>query len=157
MRIFVTGINGQLGHDVMNELAGRGYTGIGSDIQPEYCGVVDNTPVCTMPYVSMDITNKEEVSRIIKDAAPDVVVHCAAWTAVDLAEDEDKKDTVYKVNVTGTENIAEVCKELDCKMIYISTDYVFDGLGETPWKPDDTNYNPINFYGKTKLLGEQTH
>lgn len=155
MRLFVTGVNGQLGHDVMNELANRGYDGVGSDLQSSYSGVEDMTLACSMPYVSMDITNKEEVSAVIKRVAPDVVVHCAAWTAVDLAEEEEKKDLVYQVNVIGTKNIATVCKDLDCKMIYLSTDYVFDGLGETPWKPDDINYHPINYYGATKLLGEQ--
>ncbi|MDD3140825.1 MAG: dTDP-4-dehydrorhamnose reductase, partial [Lachnospiraceae bacterium] len=155
MRLFVTGVNGQLGHDVMNELASRGYEGIGSDLQVTYSGVEDMTPACSMPYVSMDITKKAEVSAAIKKVSPDVVVHCAAWTAVDLAEEEDKKDLVYQVNVIGTQNIAAVCKELDCKMIYLSTDYVFDGWGETPWQPDDINYHPINYYGTTKLLGEQ--
>ncbi len=155
MKIFVTGVNGQLGHDVMNELSSRGYTGIGSDIQEQYVGVQDQTPACDMPYISMDITNQESVYETLKEVKPDVVVHCAAWTAVDLAEDEDKQDVVYKVNVDGTRNIAFICKELDCKMIYLSTDYVFDGQGEQPWEPDDKNYSPINFYGKTKLLGEQ--
>lgn len=155
MKIFVTGVNGQLGHDVMNELAVRGYEGTGSDIQLIYSGVNDMTPACSMSYVSMDITNGEQVRSVIKSIAPDVVVHCAAWTAVDLAEEEENKNRVYMVNVTGTKNIATVCKELDCKMIYLSTDYVFDGLGDTPWQADDVGYHPINYYGTTKLLGEQ--
>lgn len=155
MVLFVTGVNGQLGHDVMNELARRGYEGVGSDLLEGYSGIQDMTPVCSMPYVSMDITNQSEVKAVINKVSPDVVIHCAAWTAVDAAEDEDKKDQVYQVNVIGTKNIARACKELDCKMVYLSTDYVFDGQGSEPWRPDDSNYHPINFYGTTKLLGEQ--
>ena len=155
MKFFVTGVNGQLGHDVMNELASRGYEGIGSDIAPEYSGVQDGSPVTKMPYISLDITDKEAVTRILKETSPDVVVHCAAWTAVDLAEDADKHETVKKINADGTQYIASVCKELDCKMIYLSTDYVFDGQGTTPWKPDCKDYKPLNVYGQTKLLGEQ--
>lgn len=155
MKFFVTGINGQLGHDVMNELATRGYEGIGSDIAPKYSGTQDGSPVTKMPYISLDITNKEAVIHILKETAPDVVVHCAAWTAVDLAEDTDKQETVKEINSDGTQYIASVCKELDCKMIYLSTDYVFDGQGTIPWKPDCKNYKPLNVYGQTKLLGEQ--
>lgn len=155
MKFFVTGVNGQLGHDVMNELASRGYEGIGSDIAPEYSGVQDNSPVTKMDYISLDITDEEAVHQILQKAAPDVVVHCAAWTAVDLAEDEDKQETVKKINADGTQYIASACKELDCKMIYLSTDYVFDGQGTTPWKPDCKDYKPLNVYGQTKLLGEQ--
>lgn len=154
MKVLVTGVAGQLGHDVMNELAKRGYEGIGSDIAPEYAGVADGTPVTTMPYVSMDITDAEAVDAIITEAAPDVVVHCAAWTAVDLAEDEDKVDKVRAINATGTANIAKVCKKLDAKMVYISTDYVFDGQGEEPWTADCKDYKPLNVYGQTKLEGE---
>lgn len=154
MKIFVTGVGGQLGHDVMNELAKRGYEGIGSDIAPQYSGAQDGTAVCTMPYVAMDITDQAQVERTITAARPDVVVHCAAWTAVDLAEDEDKQDKVRAINVTGTQYIADVCKKLDCKMVYISTDYVFDGQGETPWQPDCKDYKPLNVYGQTKLEGE---
>ena len=112
MKVLVTGVGGQLGHDVMNELAKRGYEGVGSDIAPEYSGVQDNSPVTTMPYVALDITNEDDVNRVVKKVNPDVVVHCAAWTAVDLAEDEDKKDKVFAINVKGTETIAKVCKEL---------------------------------------------
>lgn len=155
MKFFVTGVNGQLGHDVMNELASRGYEGIGSDIAPEYSGVQDNSPVTKMDYISLDITDKEAVHQILQETAPDVVVHCAAWTAVDLAEDEDKQETVKKINADGTQYIASACKELDCKMIYLSTDYVFDGQGTTPWTPDCKDYKPLNVYGQTKLLGEQ--
>lgn len=107
-----------------------------------------------MPYVQMDITDAESVRNILTSVKPDVVVHCAAWTAVDLAEDEDKRDTVYAVNVNGTRNIAEICKELGSKMVYLSTDYVFDGTGDEPWKPDCKDYSPLNVYGKTKLDGE---
>ena len=154
MKVLVTGVAGQLGHDVMNELAKRGYKGVGSDIAPEYAGVADGSAVCTMPYVAMDITDEAAVERIISEVDPDVVVHCAAWTAVDLAEDEDKVDKVRAINAGGTRNIAAVCKKLDCKMVYISTDYVFDGQGETPWEPDCKDYKPLNVYGQTKLEGE---
>lgn len=154
MKVLVTGVAGQLGHDVMNELAKRGYEGIGSDIKEVYSGIQDGTAVTTMPYVPMDITDKASVETVLKSTAPDVVVHCAAWTAVDLAEDEDKKPIVQAVNATGTENIALVCKELNCKMVYISTDYVFDGQGTTPWQPDCKDYKPLNVYGETKLAGE---
>ncbi len=155
MNVFVTGVGGQLGHDVMNELHKRGYAGLGSDIASEYSGVVDGTAVCTMPYVQLDITDAAAVEAVIREAAPDVVVHCAAWTAVDLAEDEDKQDKVRAINAGGTRNIARVCKDLGCKMVYISTDYVFDGQGETPWDPDCTDYQPLNVYGQTKLEGER--
>lgn len=154
MKVFVTGVAGQLGHDVMNELAGRGYEGIGSDVKEVYSGISDGTAVETMPYMQMDITDAVSVRRVLESVKPDVVVHCAAWTAVDLAEDEDKQETVYAVNSTGTRNIAEICKELGSKMVYLSTDYVFDGTGEEPWKPDCKDYSPLNVYGKTKLEGE---
>lgn len=154
MKVLVTGVAGQLGHDVMNELAKRGYEGIGSDIKDAYSGIPDGTAVVTMPYVPMDITDKTSVEKVLKEVNPDVVVHCAAWTAVDLAEDEDKKETVQKVNAEGTRNIALVCKELGCKMVYISTDYVFDGQGTEPWEPDCKDYKPLNVYGETKLAGE---
>ena len=139
---------------IMNELAKRGYEGIGSDIKDTYSGIPDGTAVVTMPYVPMDITDKASVEKVLKEVNPDVVVHCAAWTAVDLAEDEDKKETVQKVNADGTRNIALVCKELGCKMVYISTDYVFDGQGTQPWEPDCKDYKPLNVYGETKLAGE---
>ena len=154
MKVFVTGVGGQLGHDVMNELHQRGYEGVGSDIAPQYSGIADGSPVTTMPYVPMDITNEEMVAQVLMDVKPDVVVHCAAWTAVDLAEDEDKQDKVRAINAQGTQNIANVCKTLNCKMVYISTDYVFDGQGETPWEPDCKDYAPLNVYGQTKLEGE---
>ena len=154
MKIFVTGVGGQLGHDVMNDLAARGYEGIGSDIAPEYSGAQDGTAVTTMPYVSMDITDAEAVKRVITEANPDVVIHCAAWTAVDLAEESGKVEKVHAINAGGTQNIANVCKKLDCKMVYISTDYVFNGQGETPWQPDCKDYAPLNVYGQSKLDGE---
>ena len=154
MKLFVTGVAGQLGHDVMNELNKRGYEGVGSDLAPEYSGIKDGTAVTTMPYVSVDITDAAAVEKAITEAGVDGVVHCAAWTAVDAAEDEDKKEKVKLVNVYGTQNIADVCKELDIKMMYISTDYVFNGEGTTPWQPDCKDYAPQNVYGQTKLDGE---
>ncbi len=154
MKFFVTGVGGQLGHDVMNELAKRGHEGVGSDIQPIYSGVDDGSAVTTMEYVQLDITDKEAVNSVISSVRPDAVIHCAAWTAVDLAEDEDKVEKVRAINAGGTQNIADVCRELDCKMIYISTDYVFDGQGEEPWQADCKDYKPLNVYGQTKLEGE---
>lgn len=154
MKFFVTGVGGQLGHDVMNEIASRGFDGVGSDIAPVYSGVADGTAVTSMPYVQLDITDSEAVASVLAEVKPDVVVHCAAWTAVDAAEDEENREKVFAINAKGTENIAKVCKELDCKMIYISTDYVFDGQGERPWEPDDKNYAPLNVYGESKLQGE---
>ena len=154
MKVFVTGVGGQLGHDVMNELSRRRYKGIGSDIAPSYSGIDDGSAVTRMPYIPMDITNAKQVDNILTKVNPDVVIHCAAWTAVDLAEDEDKREKVFAINAKGTENIAKVCKKLDCKMVYISTDYVFDGQGTEPWKPDCKDYKPLNVYGQTKLKGE---
>lgn len=155
MKVLVTGVAGQLGHDVMNELHKRGYEGVGSDIAPKYSGADDGTAVTKMDYVQMDITNSEEVTETIKKVNPDVVVHCAAWTAVDLAEEKENKEKVMAINVGGTENIARVCKELDCKMVYISTDYVFDGYGTRPWEEDCKDYAPLNVYGESKLMGEK--
>lgn len=154
MKVLVTGVAGQLGHDVMNELAKRGYEGIGSDLAPAYSGIADGSAVTGMPYIPMDITDKVCVDRVLVETAPDVVVHCAAWTAVDLAEDEDKTEKVRLVNAVGTQNIAFACKRLDCKMVYLSTDYVFDGQGTKPWQPDCKDYRPLSVYGKTKLEGE---
>lgn len=154
MKVFVTGVGGQLGHDVMNELHKRGYEGVGSDIAPAYSGVQDGSAVTTMPYIPLDITDRTMVQAVILQIRPDVVIHCAAWTAVDMAEDDDKVEKVRAINADGTRNIADVCKELDCKMVYISTDYVFDGQGETPWQPDCKDYKPLNVYGQTKLEGE---
>lgn len=154
MKFFVTGVNGQLGHDVMNELYKRGHEGVGSDIAEAYAGVADGSPVTTMPYVSLDITDKDAVEKVIVETKPDAVIHCAAWTAVDMAEDDDKVDAVRRVNAGGTQNIAVACKAVDCKMLYLSTDYVFDGQGTEPWKPDCKDFKPLNVYGQTKLEGE---
>ena len=154
MKVFVTGVAGQLGHDVVNELVSRGHTAIGSDLAPQYSGIADGSAVTTCNYVSLDITDEAAVAAALTEAAPDAVIHCAAWTAVDLAEDEDKQEKVRAINAGGTRHIAKVCKALDCKMLYISTDYVFDGQGETPWQPDCKDYKPLNVYGQTKLEGE---
>lgn len=154
MKIFVTGVAGQLGHDVMNELAKRGHEGVGTDIAPEYAGLADGTAVTGMPYVQLDITDRAAVERVLAEVKPDAVVHCAAWTAVDLAEDDALVEKVRAINAGGTQNIAEACKMLGCKMTYISTDYVFDGQGTDPWKPDCKDYKPLNVYGQTKLEGE---
>ena len=154
MKFFVTGVNGQLGHDVMNELHKRGHEGVGSDLSEAYAGVQDGSAVTGMPYMSLDITDETAVRKVISEVKPDVVIHCAAWTAVDLAEEEDKRAVVKHVNVDGTRNIAQACKEQDCKMLYLSTDYVFNGQGTTPWDPDCKDYHPLNVYGQSKLDGE---
>ena len=154
MKVLVTGVAGQLGHDVVNELVKRGYEAVGTDLAETYAGVQDESAVVTAPYVSLDITDEAAVEAVINDVKPDAVVHCAAWTAVDLAEDEDKHDKVVAVNVNGTENIAKACKKVDCKMVYLSTDYVFDGQGTKPWEPDCRDYKPLNVYGQSKLDGE---
>lgn len=154
MRFFVTGVNGQLGHDVMNELQRRGHEGVGSDLAAAYAGVADGSAVTTMPYVSLDITDAAAVSRVLAEVKPDAVIHCAAWTAVDMAEDDDKVEAVRRVNAGGTQHIADACKALDCKMLYLSTDYVFNGQGTEPWQPDCKEYQPLNVYGQTKLEGE---
>ena len=154
MKILVTGVAGQLGHDVMNELAARGHEGVGSDLAPAYSGIADGSAVTKAAYVPMDITNAAQVREVISAVHPDAVIHCAAWTAVDAAEDADKQAKVQAINVQGTANIAAVCKELDCKMMYISTDYVFNGQGETPWDPDCKDYQPLSVYGQSKLGGE---
>lgn len=154
MKVFVTGVAGQLGHDVMNELAARGYEGVGTDLAPEYSGIQDGSAVTTMPYVSLDITDAEAVAKVIAEVKPDAIVHCAAWTAVDLAEDEDKQDKVKAINVSGTQHLAEAAKAVDAKLVYISTDYVFNGQGTEPWDPDCRDYAPLNVYGQSKLGGE---
>lgn len=154
MKVFVTGVCGQLGHDVINELAKRGHTGIGSDIAAQYTGVQDGSAVVSMPYVQLNITDKDAVQQTITAVQPDAVVHCAAWTAVDMAEDDDKIDKVRAINAEGTKYIAEACKAAGCKMMYISTDYVFNGQGTEPWQPDCKEYQPLNVYGQTKLEGE---
>ncbi len=154
MRVFVTGVNGQLGHDVMNELHRRGHEAVGSDITPSYGGAQDGTAVACLPYMMMDITDAASVGRIIGELRPDAVIHCAAWTAVDAAEDDANRDKVFAINAGGTEHIAEACRAADAKMVYISTDYVFDGEGDEPWKPECREYKPLNVYGQSKLGGE---
>lgn len=154
MKVFVTGAAGQLGHDVLNELAARGHEGIGSDIKEAYSGVCDGTAAEKMPYIPLDITDADAVRYALENVQPDVVVHCAAWTAVDLAEEEEKQETVRAVNAEGTRNIAVLCRDLGAKMVYISTDYVFNGEGQEPWQPDCKDYSPLNVYGRTKLEGE---
>lgn len=151
MKIFVTGVNGQLGHDVMNEIHKRGMEGVGSDITQSYAGMADETAVCSMPYVQMNITDADAVDRILGGVRPEAVIHCAAYTAVDAAEENEA--LCRRVNADGPRNIAAVCRKLDIKMIYISTDYVFDGTGERPWEPDDKQA-PVSVYGRTKYEGE---
>jgi dTDP-4-dehydrorhamnose reductase (EC 1.1.1.133) len=146
MRFLVTGVGGQLGHDVMNELDKRGYEAVGTDI-------LDSVEL-PFPYVKLDITNEADVSKAVATIKPDVIVHCAAWTAVDAAEDEENQAKVTAINSNGTRFIAQAARIADAKMIYISTDYVFDGNGERPWQPDDRNYAPLNVYGQSKLDGE---
>lgn len=155
MKVLVTGVAGQLGHDVMNELAKRGLEGIGSDIAPEYSGVADGSAVTTMRYIPIDLTDAEAVEARIIFEQPDAIIHCAAWTAVDAAEDEENRAKVKGINFGGSKNIAKVCEQLNIPMMYISTDYVFDGQGTEPWKPDCTDYKPLNHYGNTKLMGER--
>ena len=179
MKFFVTGVGGQLGHDVMNELIARGHVGVGSDIQAQYSGIRDGTSVTIAPYRQLDITDATAVTSVITEVAPDAVIHCAAWTAVDAAEDEENIPKVRAINAGGTQNIANAVKALNvmragenpsvahsgdsspnrgaesgCKMTYISTDYVFNGQGTTPWEPDCKDYAPLNVYGQTKLEGE---
>ncbi len=152
MKVFVTGVCGQLGHDVMQELHRRGHDCVGSDILPEYAGT--DSVVAKLPYVSLDITHADAVKTVLTQVSPDAVVHCAAWTAVDAAEDEENQEKVYAINVDGTKNIAQVCKDIQAKMVYISTDYVFNGQGADPWTPDCKDYAPLSVYGKSKLEGE---
>ena len=154
MKVFVTGVGGQLGHDVVNELHKRGLEAVGSDIATQYSGIADGSFVTQAPYIQLDITDSEAVSRVLEEVRPDAVIHCAAWTAVDAAEDEDKLALVHAINVNGTAHIAAACKAVGAKMMYISTDYVFNGRGETPWEPDCADFAPLNVYGKTKLEGE---
>ncbi len=154
MKVFVTGVNGQLGHDVVNELNKRGHEAVGSDMTEAYSGTADGSAVTKLPYICMEITDAGCVAQALTACKPDAVIHCAAWTAVDLAEDDDKVEQVRAVNAGGTQNIADVCKKLGCKMVYISTDYVFDGQGTQAWQPDCRDYKPLNIYGQTKLEGE---
>ena len=155
MKIFVTGVGGQLGHDVVNEAIKRGHDVIGSDITDVYRGIADGSSVMVAPYFKLDITDKDIVDRVITEISPDAIIHCAAWTAVDAAEDEENKNKAYMINAQGTRNIADAAKTVDAKMMFISTDYVFDGEGIEPWKPDEKRFAPLNYYGNTKLDGER--
>lgn len=155
MKVFVTGVNGQLGHDVVNELSARGHTAIGSDLMPVYSGIADGTFVTRAPYISLDITREDAVFKAIDQVKPDALVHCAAWTAVDAAEEPDNRKTVFAVNEEGTRHIARASRAVHAKMVYISTDYVFDGTGTEPWQADCTEFAPQNVYGESKLSGEK--
>ena len=154
MKVFVTGVGGQLGHDVVNELCSRGIEAVGSDLVEQYAGIQDHSAVTAAPYEQLNITDEKAVHEVLGRVRPDAVIHCAAWTAVDAAEDEENRPKVYAINVLGTRYIAEACKEIDAKMLYLSTDYVFNGLGEEPWDPDCRDYAPLCYYGETKLQGE---
>lgn len=154
MKILVTGVNGQLGHDVMNELAKRNIEALGCGRALTYKGIRRGYTMETMAYRQLDITDQRQVFETIQEYHPDAVIHCAAWTAVDEAEESENIQKVRATNVDGTRYIADACKEIDAKMIYLSTDYVFDGQGTRPWKPDDKNYKPLSVYGQTKLEGE---
>ena len=159
MKVFVTGTAGQLGHDCVNELEMRGYQVIGSDVadRPSYLpkepgAIGSETP--DPDYVKLDITDRDAVEQTITRLQPDAIIHCAAWTAVDAAEDEENREKVDKINHLGTLYIAEAAKKINAKMLYLSTDYVFDGQGTRPWQPDDKCYAPLNVYGQSKLDGE---
>ena len=154
MKIFVTGVNGQLGHDVINEAVRHNFDVVGSDITKLYAGIEDGSAVCNVSYEQLDITNEAAVREIIESLKPDVIVHCAAWTAVDAAEEESNRAKVFAINTDGTRYLAYAAKAVDAKMIYISTDYVFNGQGTTPWQPDCKEYQPLNVYGQSKLEGE---
>lgn len=155
MKVFVTGVNGQLGHDVMNSLYYAEIDAIGSDIKESYSGVQDGSPACTMPYIGLDLTDEEKTRKVIAEEEIDAIIHCAAWTAVDAAEESENQAIVEKINGEVPGVLARIMKERDGKMLYLSTDYVFSGEGTEPWSPDETNFSPINFYGKTKLMGEE--
>ncbi len=154
MKVFVTGVGGQLGHDVVNALCARGHEAVGSDIQPVYSGIQDGSAVTAAAYIRLDITDQAAVRETVEKLRPDVIIHCAAWTTVDAAEEEENRGKVDAINHLGTRYIAEAAKTVDAKMVYISTDYVFDGRGERPWEPDDQCYAPLNVYGQSKLDGE---
>ena len=154
MKVLVTGVNGQLGFDVINALLARGHMGVGTDLQPAYTGPA-GAPAAQAEYISLDITQEQDVTRAITEAAPDAVIHCAAWTAVDAAEEPENAAKVQAINALGPSYIARACRTVGAKMLHISTDYVFGGQGERPWRPDDTDFAPLSVYGKTKLMGEQ--
>ena len=149
MKTLVTGVCGQLGYDVIRELTARGLEAVGTDVLPEAAGLPEN-----VPYLQLDITDAEAVSKALGELRPDAVIHCAAWTAVDAAEEPENREKVFAVNAAGTRNLAAACKAVGCKMLYISTDYVFDGQGTEPWQPDCEAYAPLNVYGQSKLAGE---
>ena len=155
MKVFVTGVNGQLGHDVMNSLYYAEIDAIGSDIKESYSGVQDGSPACTMSYIGLDLTDEEKTRKVIAEEEIDAIIHCAAWTAVDAAEEPENQAIVERINGEVPGVLARIMKERDGKMLYLSTDYVFSGEGTEPWSPDETNFSPINFYGKTKLMGEE--
>ena len=155
MKVFVTGVNGQLGHDVMNSLYYAEIDALGSDIKESYSGVQDGSPACTMPYIGLDLTDEEKTRKVIAEEEIDAIIHCAAWTAVDAAEESENQAIVEKINGEVPGVLARIMKERDGKMLYLSTDYVFSGEGTEPWSPDETNFSPINFYGKRKLMGEE--
>ena len=155
MKFFVTGACGQLGHDMMAELKKRGIEAAGSDIFEKVSAETGKITAGVSTYIPLDITDKDAVERTLLEIKPDAVIHCAAWTAVDLAEETDRRKQVWNINVVGTRHIADACKMLNCKMTYISTDYVFDGQGVDPWKPECSDYHPLNVYGETKLEGER--
>ncbi len=151
MTVLVTGVAGQLGYDVVNELTERNHVAIGSDIRKEEEIAFKSN---WNQYIQLDITNKEQVKKIIDELKPDAIIHCAAWTNVDGAEDENVKPIVRRINVDGTDNLVKASLSYNSKFVYISTDYVFDGQGTKPWQPDDKNFAPQNYYGQTKLEGE---
>ena len=151
MKILVTGVAGQLGHDVINELHKRNIEAIGTDIREENELAVK---ACWDEYFALDITDEKETKRFVLQIKPDAIIHCAAWTNVDGAEDENNKPLVKKINVDGTDYLVKAARCLGIKFLYISTDYVFNGKGEKPWEPDEKNYAPQNYYGETKLQGE---
>ena len=148
MKIFVTGVNGQLGHDVFFDLQKRGIQAVGSDLAPDCASIPE------LDYEPLDITNAAAVQETLKRIHPDAVIHCAAWTAVDAAEEPANQAKVHGVNAEGTAHIAQACAQTGCKLMYLSTDYVFDGQGDTPWQPDCKDYAPLNVYGQSKLEGE---
>ena len=152
MRVLVTGVNGQLGHDVMPALAARGHEAIGSGSGAAYRGADE---VAAMPYLPLDPTDREAVFACLRELHPDAVIHCSAWTAVDAAEEPENRAKVFALNERGPENLAAACAELGARMLQISTDYVFDGRGTRPWQPDDDCFAPLNVYGESKLCGER--
>ena len=154
MKVLVTGVAGQLGHDVANELTKRGHETVCSDLMPVYGGIQDGSAVVFAPYIQMDITDESTVRRVMDQVRPNAVIHCAAWTAVDAAEDEENAEKVHAINAVGTKYIAQACASVGSKLMYISTDYVFNGQGEKPWEPDCRDYAPLNRYGQTKFEGE---